>query len=63
MADFISLWTALNDGNDKFLTDEVINSDTTTAKIVRFTSGYSVAQIGANKFIVTVPLELIQTGV
>ncbi len=62
MTDWTVFWTALNDGNDKFYTDEVINSDTTTAKIVRFTSGYEASQIGANKFIVTVPLELIQTG-
>lgn len=58
-----ALWAALNDGNDKFTTNEVINSDITTGKIARFISGYDIAQIGANKFIVTVPLELIQTGV
>ena len=62
MTEFRALWTALNNGTDKFLTDEVINSDETTAKTVRFISGYSISQIGANKFIVTVPLELIATG-
>jgi len=63
MTDWTDFWTALNYGNDKFYTDEVINSDITTAKIVRFMSGYEVSQFGNNKFIVTVPLELIQTGV
>ena len=63
MTDWTDFWTALNDGTDKFYTDEVINSDTTSAKIVRFMSGYDVTQIGSNKFIVTVPIELIQTGV
>lgn len=64
ITDFKSLWSALNYGNDKFTTDEVINDDITTGKIVRFTSGYKISQqIGANKFIVTVPLELIETGI
>ena len=63
MDEWTTFWDALNDGNDKFTTDEVINSDVTTGKIARFTSGYDVSQIGANKFIITVPLELIQTGV
>ena len=62
MADWVNFWTALDYGTDKFYTDEVVNHDTTSAKICRFTSGYEVAQIGANKFVVTVPLELIQTG-
>ncbi len=62
MINFIHFWDMLNDGSDKFYTDEVINSDTTAAKIVRFTSGHEVSQIGASKFIITVPLELIQTG-
>jgi len=44
-------------------TNEVINSDKTTGKIVRFKSGYEISQIGADKFIITVPIELIQTGV
>lgn len=60
---WLTFWDALNKGTDKFYTNEVINSDTTSAKIARFTSGYEIAQIGANKFIITVPLELIQTGV
>lgn len=59
---WVAFWVALNDGNDKFYTNQVINSDTTTAKIARFISGYEVSQIGANKFIVTVPLEIVQTG-
>ena len=63
MTDWLDFWSALNDGTDKFYTDEVINADETSAKIVRFTSGYQISQIGANKFIITVPLELIQTGV
>ncbi len=62
MINFMHFWDLLNDGNDKFYTNEVINNDQTTSKIARFTSGYQVAQIGANKFIVTVPIELIQTG-
>ena len=63
MGDWVDFWVALDYGTDKFTTDEVINHDTTTGKICRFTSGYQVSQIGANKFIVTAPLELIQTGV
>lgn len=63
MASWVSFWAALNDGTDKFYTDEVINADATTAKIVRFMSGYDVSQIGNGYFIVTVPLELIETGV
>ncbi len=62
MINFIHFWDMLNYGNDKFYTDEVINSDTTIAKTVRFTNGYQTAQIGADKFIITVPIELIQTG-
>ncbi len=62
MINFTHFWDMLNDGNDKFYTDQVINADTTSSKIVRFMSGYEVAQIGSNKFIVTVPLELILTG-
>lgn len=61
--EWLTFWNALNDGNDKFTTNEVINGDETTGKIVRFMGGYEISQIGANKFIVTVPLELIQTGV
>ena len=63
MINFADFWADLNYGNDKFVTNEVINNDQTTAKIARFTSGYQIAQIGANKFVVTVPIELIQTGV
>ncbi len=62
MINFVHFWDLLNYGNDKFYTDQVINADTTSAKIVRFMSGYEVSQIGSNKFIVTVPLELILTG-
>lgn len=62
MINFEHFWSLLNYGNDKFYTDHVINSDTTTGKIVRFVSGYEVSQIGSNKFMVTVPLELILTG-
>lgn len=62
MTNFEHFWSLLNYGNDKFYTDQVINSDTTTAKIVRFTSGYEVSQIGSNKFMVTVPIELVLTG-
>ena len=62
MINFKAFWTDLNYGNDKFITDEVINDDRTSSKTVRFTSGYQIAQIGANKFIVTVPLELISAG-
>jgi len=62
MKNFEHFWSLLNYGNDKFYTDEVINSDTTTSKIVRFTSGYEVSQIGSNKFIVSVPIELVLTG-
>ncbi len=60
---FEDFWADLNFGNDKFYINEVINNDQTTAKIARFTSGYQIAQIGADKFIITVPIELIQTGV
>ena len=63
MTAWVSFWLALDYGTDKFTTDEVINHDTTTGKVCRFTSGYQVTQIGANKFIVTVPIEIIQTGV
>ena len=63
MSSWVTFWTALDLGTDKFTTNEVINYDTTTGKTCRFISGYQVSQIGANKFIVTVPLELIQTGV
>lgn len=59
---FLHLWDILNYGNDKFYTDEVINGDQTLGKIVRFIGGYEIAQIGSNKFIVTVPLELISSG-
>lgn len=59
---FEAFWELINFGNDKFLTDQIINSDLTSGKIVRFTSGYNISQIGADQFIVTVPLELIQTG-
>lgn len=62
MSNFEHFWSLLNYGNDKFYTDQVINSDTTTSKIVRFTSGYDVSQIGNNKFMVTVPMELIAKG-
>lgn len=62
MINFMHFWDMLNDGNDKFYTDEVINGDQTLGKTVRFISGYSADQIGNNKFIVTVPLELILTG-
>lgn len=62
MINFMHFWGLLNDGNDKFYTDQVINADTTTAKIIRFISGYEVSQIGSNKFMVTVPLELVLTG-
>ncbi len=62
MINFTHFWDMLNDGNDKFYTDQVINADTTSSKIVRFISGYEISQIGANKFIVTVPVELILTG-
>lgn len=63
MINFEDFWSDLDYGTDKFYTNEVINNDQTTSKIVRFTSGYQVAQMGADKFIITVPLELIQTGV
>lgn len=63
MINFEDFWADLNYGNDKFYTNEVINNDQTTSKTARFTSGYQIAQIGANKFIITVPIELIQTGV
>lgn len=63
MTDFERFWKALNDGNDKFYTDEVIGADTTVPKIARFTSGYEVSHLGANKFTVSVPIELIETGV
>lgn len=59
---WIPFWDALNDGNDKFYTNMAINGDLSTAKIVRFTSGYTVSQIGGGRFIITVPLELIETG-
>ncbi len=62
MINFEDFWADLNFGNDKFYTNEVINNDQTTAKTARFTSGYQIAQIGANKFVITVPIELIQTG-
>jgi len=62
MSDWLTFWDALNDGSDKFYTNEVINADTTTTKIARFISAYEISQIGDNKFIVTVPLELISTG-
>ena len=62
MSDWLTFWDALNYGNDKFYTNEVINADTTTTKIARFISAYEISQIGDNKFIVTVPLELISTG-
>lgn len=61
MSDWMNFWYALNYGNDKFYTGIVINGDQTTTKIARFTSGYEVSQIGANKFIVSVPLELISS--
>ena len=57
-----TFWAALNYGNDKFTTNEVINNDSTTGKTVRFISGYEMSQIGDNKFMVSVPLELIATG-
>ena len=62
MGDFVHFWDLLNYGNDKFTTNQVINGDQTAGKTVRFTSGYNVDQIGSNKFVVTVPLELISTG-
>lgn len=62
MINFMHFWDMLNDGNDKFYTDEVINGDQTLGKIVRFTSGYQSSQIGNSKFTVTVPLELISKG-
>ena len=63
MDNWETFWVALDYGTDKFTTNEVVNNDQTTGKVCRFTSGYNVQQIGNSKFIVTVPLELISTGV
>ncbi len=63
MKNFNDFWNDLNYGNDKFYTDQVINNDTSAGKICRFIGGYEVSQIGAEKFIVTVPIELIRTGI
>ena len=60
LAVFKTFWSDLNDGNDKFNTDQVINGDTSASKIVRFTSAYSIRDITAYKFEVTIPLEFIQ---
>ncbi len=56
------LWSDLNDGNDKFYTDETLNGDTSASKIVRFTSGYTIRDITVGKFEITIPIEIIQTG-
>lgn len=61
--DWLSFWDALNDGVDAFTCDVAINMDLTTGKTVRFTSGYSTKQIGNGYFELSVPLELISTGV
>lgn len=58
-----SFWLLLNDGTDKFYTDQVINGDTTTGKIARFMTGYTLSELGGDLFEVSVPVELIQTGV
>ena len=59
---FQTFWADLNDGNDKFYTDEVVAGDFTLNKTVRFTNGYSISDLGCNIFSIAVPLELIQTG-
>ena len=58
-----TFWADLNYGTDKFTTDQAINGDTTTGKIARFTSGYTLAELGASQYEISVPVELIQTGV
>ena len=57
-----SFWLALNYGTDQFVTNEVINGDVTYNKVARFTGTYDISQIGNNKFLVSVPIELIQSG-
>ena len=58
-----SFWVALNYGADKFNTDQWINQDSTTNKIARYTTPYSVSEIDFDIFEVTAGVELIQTGV
>jgi len=58
-----TFWSDLNYGTDKFTTDQAINGDNTTGKTARFTSGYTLAELGAEQYEISVPVELIQTGV
>jgi hypothetical protein len=60
LTSFKTFWNDLNDGNDKFYTDQVINGGTSTSKIVRFTNGYTIKDLSVYKFEITIPLELIQ---
>ena len=63
LAAWKSFWLALNDGTDKFYTDQWINQDATANKIARYTNPYVVTEIDFDIFEVSAGVELIQTGV
>lgn len=59
---FKLFWKDLNNGTDKFLTDQWINQDDTTDKIARYTAAYSVQEHDNDMYTITAPVELIQPG-
>lgn len=61
MDQWLLFWSDLNYGNDIFITDQIIDGDTSVDKNVRFTSGYSNRDIGNGLQEITVPVEHLQT--
>ncbi len=59
---FKDFWALLLDGSQPFYTNMNMHGDDTFNKEVRFTSGYTLQEIGDNKYILTCSMELKRTG-
>ena len=60
---FQRLWHDLGEGTDPFLTDKVIHGNINKDKTIRFTSGYSLEEVGYYTWRIKAQVELMAMGI
>jgi len=62
LMNFKTFWSDLGEGTDSFYSDAHIHGDTSYNKILRFTKGYSLKELGKMKYELICEVEMISTG-
>lgn len=63
LVSFQKLWSDLDEGTLGFYSNAMIHGDISLNKTIRFTSGYSLSELGNGRYALSTSIELLKKGV